>query len=68
MPEDKSDFCMVAKAPVEGAPPVGLRVSKIVRGKDESLYTFLLPGLVPTHSSFRSIRGARSNSSRRPRG
>jgi hypothetical protein len=47
VPEDKSDFRMVAKAPVEGTPPVGLRVSKIVRGKDESLYTFLLPGLVP---------------------
>jgi hypothetical protein len=47
VPEDKSDFRLVAKAPAAGGPPVGLRISKVVRGKDDSIYTFLLPGVVP---------------------
>lgn len=47
MPEDKSDFLLVGTIPLNGRKPVGLRVTKVVRGKDESLYTFLLPGTVP---------------------
>jgi hypothetical protein len=45
--EDKSDFRIVAKSPVAGLPPAGLRITKLVRGKDESMYTFLMPGVVP---------------------
>jgi hypothetical protein len=47
MPEDKSDFRIVGEEVVGGVPPPALRVLKTVRGRDESLYTFLLPGVVP---------------------
>lgn len=47
MPEDKSDFRLVGAIPPDGSKPVGLRITKVVRGSDESLYTLLLPGVVP---------------------
>ena len=47
MPEDKSDTRIVAKGPDDGKPLEGLRITKTVRGKDASLYTFLLPGVDP---------------------
>jgi hypothetical protein len=47
MPEDKSDMRLVAKAPTEGSPPAGLRLMKTVRGRDESLYLLVMPGVVP---------------------
>jgi hypothetical protein len=47
MPEDKSDMRIVAKPVDPGSPPVGLRLAKTVRGRDESLYMFMLPGVVP---------------------
>jgi hypothetical protein len=45
VPKDKSDTRIVVKGPGDGKPPEGLRITKTVRGKDASLYTFLLPGV-----------------------
>ncbi|MCI4338741.1 MAG: hypothetical protein L3J68_00200 [Thermoplasmata archaeon] len=47
MVKDKSDFRIVANPPKDGSPPLGLRLTKTVRARDESLYVFMMPGLVP---------------------
>ena len=47
MPKEKSDFRLVADEAKEGEDPAALRLTKTVRGADESTYTFLLPGVVP---------------------
>jgi hypothetical protein len=47
VPKEKSDFRLVADKAVEGGQPAALRLSKTVRGGDESTYILLLPGVVP---------------------
>jgi hypothetical protein len=47
VPENKSDFRLRTRRSTGGTPPLELRVSKTVRGSDDSVYTFFLPGMVP---------------------
>jgi len=47
MSQDKSDTRLIAAVPAAGERPVGLRLTKTVRGRDDSLYLFMLPGTVP---------------------
>jgi hypothetical protein len=47
LPKEKSDVRLVAHESKQGAEPAALRLSKTVRGGDQSIYTLLLPGVVP---------------------